>query len=82
MDFLTEYAKTRKYSKFLWRVEWVRFSETIKDPDTKGLFFKSIMNYGLMCELPAELADEPLQYFNSVIMPELDRQHRQLQEVK
>ena len=76
MEFLSEYAATRKYSKFQWRVEWVQYASTITDPDTKGLFFRSIMDYGLMCEQPKELSGEQLQYFCSVVVPDLDKQHQ------
>lgn len=75
MEFLSEYAATRKYSKFQWRVEWAQYASSITDPDTKGLFFRSTMYYGLMCE-PTELSAEPLKYFCSVVMPDIDKQHK------
>lgn len=76
MEFLSEYAATRKYSKFQWRFEWVQYASTITDTDTKCLFFRSIIDYGLMCEQPKELSGAQLVYFRSVVVPDLDKQHR------
>lgn len=75
MEILSEIAKTYKYAKFLWRAEWVEFAATITDPDAKGLFYRSVMDYGLMCEINSELAGNAREYFESVVIPDLDKQH-------
>ena len=69
---------TTVYEKFRWLVEWVAYCETLHDDAEQLAFHESIAKYGLKCEEPAVITGAALEYFNTEIRPELDRQHKRM----
>lgn len=71
-----------KYPEYEFRTEWVKFLDTLNGkPEDVLLFFNAVNNYAFWeeeTELPPEISD----YFNTVIRPELDRQHRKFNRKK
>ncbi len=71
-----------KYEQFLWLPEWAKYGDTVP-PVTPALnFYMAIAEYGLDCIEPKGLRDEDLEYFNTHVRPELDRQHREMDKRK
>lgn len=73
-----EKNKQIAYPKFLWLPIWVIYTESICNPQDEFLIHEAIARYGLYCEEPNITNPEHLKYFNDVIRPELDRQHRKM----
>ena len=69
---------TTVYEKFRLLVEWVAYCETLHDDAEQLAFHESIAKYGLKCEEPAGITGAALEYFNTEIRPELDRQHKRM----
>lgn len=69
------------YEKFRWFIAWLEFDNTL--PKEEQFPFRwAIIKYGLYEIEPADIQGPALDYFNEVIRPELDRQHKQLKEGK
>lgn len=66
-----------KYEKFRWYAEWLEYADKLPDEEERT-FNRSVIRYGLMKEEPAKLTGSTLDYFNTHIRPELDRQHKRL----
>jgi len=64
-----------KYPKFRWHRAWVEYTRTLPESQQLALM-ESIAHYGLYDEEPKGLDDDVLAYFNEIIRPNLDRQHK------
>lgn len=70
-----------KYPKFRFFIEWLQFIDTLPKVDGDGLLLQ-IAAYGIHETEPKELTPEAQEFFNREIRPELDRQHKRLNEGK
>lgn len=64
------------YANFIWRAEWLPFAETLCTPSERLAFMAAVWQYGIYADEPFNLSDNALSYFNRVVRPDLDRQHR------
>lgn len=69
-----------KYEKFRWFAEWLEFEETLPDIDDRAAFNMAIKDYGLSGIVRHDLHGAALEYFNTHVRPELDRQHKRLEK--
>lgn len=69
-----------KYNKFRWFAKWLKFEDTLPDIDDRVIFSLSIKEYGLNGVVHPELRGAALEYFNTHVRPELDRQHKRLEK--
>lgn len=76
-----EFYIQSRYSNFVWLAEWTKHAESLRTIDEKAIFFRGITKYGLD-GLEPEFSPELMQYFNSHIRPELDRQHAKINRKK
>lgn len=68
---------TCKYEKFHFRKEWFDFAETL-DRAIQGAFYWAIMEYGIDGTRNVKLSGESLDYFNTDIVPDIDKQHSKM----
>lgn len=73
--------KKAKYPKFRFLLEWLEYIDSLPKGDGDSLLLQ-IGAYGIREEEPETLTPEAQEYFNREIRPELDRQHRRLNEGK
>ena len=66
----------KRYKHFIWLRKWDGFLRSIKDTAEFVTMFDAIALYGLEGKEPAGLSGRNLEYFNSVVRPDLDRQHQ------
>lgn len=64
-----------KYPKFLFLSEWAKFGDKLASGEDRLMFYRAVCNYGLN-EAEPELTHVIADFFNTVVRPELDRQHR------
>lgn len=65
-----------KYPEYEFKSDWVKFIDSLNgDIDNIGLFFKAVNGYGFYGDEP-ELSPEISDFFNTVVRPDIDRQHR------
>lgn len=64
----------REYPKFRWFIQWLEYSSNLSD-ERRISFDKAIVKYGCYNTATVDLASEDLEYFNTYVKPELDRQH-------
>lgn len=75
------------YEKFRYMPEWAEYNINIKDDKRRLAMAELIMFYGC-CDVDEDglnlyrVQEEDMKYFNEVIRPELDRQHKRLREGK
>lgn len=67
------------YPYFEFAPAWLKYCDTITDCDSKLNFIRCITRYALAEEMP-DLSGELLDYFNSTIRPNLDRQHAKIRK--
>lgn len=70
-----------EYPKFRFRLKWLQFIDTLPKEAADSLLIQ-IGAYGIKCEEPEQLTPAAQDYFNREIRPELDRQHKRLNEGK
>lgn len=63
-----------KYPFIDWHKEWAVYCDAAKDLDTKVALYKAIVEYGLN-EIEPNLPSAQMEYFNTSVRPEIDRQH-------
>ncbi len=66
-----------KYKKFRWFAKWLEYANKLPDEEERT-FNRSVIMYGLRKEEPVKLTGNTLDYFNTHIRPEIDRQHKRL----
>lgn len=71
--------ENKPFEKFRWQVEWMKYAATLSH-DEEQAFNWSVILYGLKCEEPTKLQGASLEYFNTKVRPELDRQHKKLRK--
>ena len=71
---------TAVYEKFRWLVEWVAYCEILHDDAERLAFNDAIAEYCIMSKEPTEITGATLEYFNTEIRPELDRQRERMME--
>lgn len=71
-----------EYPKFRWFRTWVEYADSICNIQEATSFYDSIATYGLYKYEPTITNPEHLKYFNDVIRPELDSQHRKMDKAK
>lgn len=64
---------------FNFYAEWVKFGDKIKDDEERINYYRAISRYGAFCKEPNGLRGDALDYFQTKIRPELDRQHQKQQ---
>lgn len=69
-----------KYDKFRWFAKWLEFEDTLPDIDDRAAFRLAIKDYGLYGVIRHDLQGAALEYFNTHVRPELDRQHKRLEK--
>lgn len=69
-----------KYEKFRWFAELMEFEEPLPDIDDRVAFNMAIKDYGLSGVVRHDLHGAALEYFNTHVRPELDRQHERLKK--
>ncbi len=73
--------KSINFGKFRFFGEWLDYIDRLSKEAQPGLMYY-IFAYGFHETEPDELTPEAQEYFNRVIRPELDRQHKRLNEGK
>ena len=63
------------YNVFNWLSDWVGYANAINNESRERTFYDAIANYGCFVIEPTDLSGEDLDYFNTEVRPELDRQH-------
>ena len=76
-----EWMERPKYLKFSFSSDWLAFIDTLPKADGDSLLLQ-IRAYALYEAEPEELTPEAAEYFNNEIRPDLDRQHKRLNEGK
>ena len=71
-----------EYPKFRWFGAWVEYADSICNDHDQYLMHEAIARYGLYKEEPTITNPEDLQYFNNVIRPNIDAQHRKMDKAK
>lgn len=80
-DDTPEWMRKPKYLRFRFSPEWLEYIDTLPKEDGDNLLLQ-IRAYALYDAEPEELTPEAQEYFNREIRPELDRQHKRLNEGK
>lgn len=84
IDIPDKYAQENgyKYTRFGFRTEWLKFIEDLPTPKEQSDTFHAVSEYGLKEAEPQGLTPEAMEYFNNEIRPDLDRQHKRINEGK
>lgn len=70
------------YPEYEFKSEWVKFIDCLNgNLNNIGLFFKAVNVYAFYGDEP-ELSPEISDFFNTVVRPELDRQHNNFNRKK
>lgn len=72
----------REYPKFKFQPEWVYYIDKLDDWRRKLSMYDNISLYGCYGVEDEFLHDDDKAYFDKKIRPELDRQHKRLEEGK
>lgn len=74
----------QEYPKFRWMPEWKHYTDTIpkEQTDRRLDMYDAIMLYGCYSIYDELLNPEDKAYFDKEIVPELNRQHKRLEEGK
>lgn len=59
---------------------WVRFGDKIESDEERINYYRAISRYGAFRKEPDNLQGEVLDYFQTQIRPELDRQHEAMKK--
>lgn len=57
--------------------QWYLYLRSVKDDWARAELTGAIFDYGARCKEPTTLPPQMIEYFNAVVRPELDRQHRE-----
>lgn len=76
-----EWMRKPKYLRFRFSPEWLEYIGSLQKEDGDNLLLQ-IRAYALYEAEPEKLTPEAQEYFNREIRPELDRQHKRLNEGK
>lgn len=81
-EYTPEMLKGAKYEHFKFSIEWLAECERQSTTEQNTALYYAIVFYGLGEKEPQGLSPEAMEYFNREIRPELDRQHKRLNEGK
>lgn len=70
-------AENKPFEKFQFRVKWMEFAATLQ-PKEETAFKWAVILYGLKSEEPTRLHGKSLEYFNSEVRPDIDKQHKRM----
>lgn len=64
-----------KGTEFNFLADWVKFGNSLSDSQERYGFYMAISRYGVYGEEPKNLKGAALDYFNTKVRPNIDKQH-------